>query len=125
MSGGGGGGSDWRPEPKPVPAPPKKGSAGGGGGGPPDPCNIVEDTNLNSVDRTVLASVGVGAILTVALEVGPPIRLLAKASTTATLGSITSPAMLQIIACIQSGVQYEAEILDIRGAVCSVQIRPL
>jgi hypothetical protein len=130
MSGSGGGGT-WRPEPKPAPG--RKGGAGGGGSGtsgggggvsPPDPCNIIETTSLNSVVRTVLTTLRVGDVLDVVFIAGPPQRLVAQAAG-GIAGSITSPSMPQIIRCItQGGHSYEAEILSIKGALCQVQVRP-
>lgn len=117
MSGGGGGGDEqWRPNPK-VPK----------GGGPdviPDPCNVDETTNLNSVDRDVLKSVQIGSELAVVFQAGPPQRLVATTGGGAIVGSITSTSMLQIIQCIQGGVVYTATVVTIRGAVCQVRIQP-
>jgi hypothetical protein len=124
-SGGGGGNDDtWRPTSKPVPRP--KGGAGDGGREPPpDPCNITENTTLNSPDRTVLASLRVGDMLTVVFQPGPPRRLVAEQSPGVVAGSITSPSMLQIIQCIsRDGHAYVAEVLSIRGAICQVRVRP-
>ncbi len=112
----------WRPDPIPV-TPKTKGGGGGGNGGTPDPCNISERTNLNSVDRTMLASLRAGHILSVIYQAGPPRRLVAQTAVGETVGSITSPSMAQIIQCIQSGVAFEAEVLSIRGALCQVEVR--
>jgi hypothetical protein len=128
MSGSGGGDRDWRPEPKP--APERRGDGGGdqgggaGGGGSPraDPCNIVEATTLNSVNRTVLATLRVGDVLDVVFQAGPPQQLLAQ-SRGQTAGSITSPSMPQIIQCIRAGNSYVAEIKSIRGALCRIEVR--
>lgn len=124
MSGSGGGGT-WRPEPKPA-SKPKAGNGGkgggGGGGGQPDPCEIVEITALNSVNRTVLATLRVGDVLDVVFQAGPPQQLLAQ-TRGQTVGSITSPSMPQIIQCIRAGHAYEAEIKSIRGAICQVEVR--
>jgi hypothetical protein len=125
MSGSGSsGGGSWRPEPKPGQ---QVGSAEGGGGREaPDPCAIVEVTNLNSVDATVLRGVRLGDRLNVVYRTGPPIRLLAETPTGEVLGSITSPSMAQIIQCIgQRGRRYIAEVRVIRGGICEVEVRPL
>lgn len=128
MSGSSGNGNDdssWRPAST---ATPKKASGGGGAAGgvaPNDPCNIVEDTTLNSPNRNVLASLRAGDSLSVEFEAGPPQRLIARHGSGAIAGSITSPSMLQIIQCItQGGVSYVAEVLAVRGAVCQIRIRP-
>ena len=124
MSGGGGGGDTWRPEPKPVPKP-KAGGDGGGGKEPPDPCNIVETTTLNSPNCTVVATLRTGDLLTLVFQAGPPQRLVAEQSPGVVAGSITAPSMLQIIQCIsQGGYAYVAEVLSVRGAICQVRVRP-
>jgi hypothetical protein len=122
MSGHGGGGDTWRPEAKPAPKP--KGGQGGGGV-PPEPCNIVETTTLNSPNRTVVATLRTGDLLTVVFQAGPPQRLVAEQSPGVIAGSITSPSMLQIIQCItQGGHAYVAEVLSVRGAICQVRVQP-
>lgn len=125
MSGGGGGGGDWRPAAK-GPAPKAEGGTKGDEGqqAPPEPCNILETTNLNSVDRTVLAGLRPGDRLPVEYESGPPQRLVAKSPSGVVAGSITSPSMVQIIRCIQDGYGYQAVVLAIRGAQCQVRVEP-
>jgi hypothetical protein len=123
MSGSGGGNSDhdWRETPR---RPEQTTGGGGPPSGVPGDCDITEDTILNSVDRTVLATLRVGDLLDVVFEPGPPQRLIARTSGGATAGSITSPSMLRLIQCIRTGVQYVAEVTAIRGAQCHVRIRP-
>jgi hypothetical protein len=131
VSGSGSRGDDWRPEPKKPGSPGQKKkngdaeNSGGGGNGEPDPCAIAEITNLNSVDKSVLATIRPGDVLQVVFVTGPPLRLLAQTNVGQTVGSITSPSMLQLIVCItQSGRQYEAVVLSIRGALVQVEVRP-
>ena len=123
MSGGSSSGGEWRPEAKPIPRPKGQGD-GGGGNVPPDPCNITEVTNLNSVNRTVIAGLRPGDRLDVVFQAGPPQRLVAQTTAGVVAGSITSPSMLQIIQCIQAGTSYVAEVLSVRGAQCQVRIQP-
>src|SRR5690606_16082864 len=124
MSGSGNSGGDWRPQPKPVKVNVGSTERGGGSGGP-DACAIIETTNLNSVDPTVLRDVRVGEILNVVYTPGPPFRLIAQTPAGTALGSITSTSMAQIIQCItQRGYEYVAEIRMIRGAICQVEVRP-
>jgi hypothetical protein len=86
MSGpGGGGGDTWRPNPKPTGKP--KSGGGGGGDTQPDPCAISEITNLNSVDRAVLATVRVGDVLAVVYLAGPPRRLVVQTRAAGIVGS--------------------------------------
>jgi hypothetical protein len=121
MSGSGGGGGDtWCP----TPVTPTKPTGGGGGGGEPDPCALVEVTNLNSPNRAVLAALRPGDLLNVVFQAGPPQQLLAQQIAGAIAGSITSPSMLQIIQCITTrGVSYVAEVISVRGAICQVRVR--
>jgi len=122
---GTGGGSDWRPEPaKPASKPTKSGDQGGGSEAPPAPCNIMEVTTLNSVNRNVVAGLRPDDRLPVVFQPGPPQRLVAQTQAGATAGSITSPSMLQIIQCIQAGHNYDAVVLSVRGAQCQVRIEP-
>lgn len=122
MSSGGGGGYDPRPAAKPV-APKKKGG-GGGGGDVPAECNITERTTVNSPARTVAATLRTNDVLEIEYVAGPPKKLLVKTSSGATLGSITSPSMAQIIQCIMAGHGYEAVVVSIKGGMIEVQVQP-
>ncbi|MGY4167537.1 hypothetical protein [Bradyrhizobium sp. USDA 4529] len=121
-SGGGGGGDDDSPRPAPKPVKPKKGATDTGGAG--DPCNIVERTKVNSPDRTVAATLRRDDVLAVEYDPGPPKRLIVRAASGAVLGSITSPAMPQLIQCIMGGYGYEAIVLTVAGGMIEVQVQP-
>lgn len=125
MSGGsGGGGGEWRPPATPTP---KSGADKDGGGGKPpkDPCNIIETTTLNSPVAAVIATLRAGDLLAVVFQPGPPQRLVAEQSPGVIAGSITSPSMLQIIQCIRNeGVEYQAEVISVKGAICQIRIQP-
>ena len=117
------GSDDWRPAAT-TPAPRRGGGEGSGGGGAQDPCNITEMTTLSSINRQVIATLRPNDRLSVVLQVGPPQRLVAEQRPGIIAGSITSPAMLQIIQCIQAGHHYVAVVLSVRGAQCQVRIEP-
>jgi len=125
MSGSGGGGAYDAPI-----RPPAKPREGGGGGqdgpaGAPDVCAIDELTVLNSPNRAVTTSLRPGQQLQVRYDPGPPQRLLADVAPGATAGSITSPSMAQMIACIVThGVLYVADVVSVRGAAVQVRIHP-
>jgi hypothetical protein len=121
-SSGGGGGDDWREMPKAVPTAGKGGGAGGGGGARPDACNIVEDTTLNSPVAAVIAALKVGDKMQV--QVRPPRGLIAVTAGGAIAGSITCASMLQIIACIQNGHLFEAEVVGLHGGACDIRVQP-
>ncbi len=120
MSGGGGGEETWR---KVVPGGAQTtAGAGGPAGGASDPCAIVETTAINSPDRAILGTLRIGDLLAIELVMGPPRRLVARASV-GIAGSITSPSLPQLIQCMQAGNHYVAEVLALRGAVCQVRVR--
>jgi hypothetical protein len=121
MSGPGGGDNTWRPTPTPAE---KTNGSSDRKSPPPDPCNIVETTSLNSPNRTVISTLRSGDLLRIVFEAGPPQRLIAEQSAGVVAGSITSPSMLQIIQCIAQGYAYVAEVLSVRGAICQVRVRP-
>ncbi|AJE98828.1 hypothetical protein SG18_12675 [Pandoraea apista] len=122
MTGNGGGGTSWRAEPK-TPVKEQKPNGGDGpGGGEEDPCVLQEQAFINSVNASVLRNVRVGDVLDVQFLAGPP-RLLVNDRNANALGSITSQSYLQIIACIQNGRQYVAEVLSINGGACYVNVR--
>ena len=122
MSSGGPSDPDPRPAAKPV-LPKKKGGNGDGPGGSHN-CNIVERTNVNSPDRTVKATLRTNDVLEVEYVAGPPKKLLVKTTSGATLGSITSASMAQIIQCILAGYTYEAIVLGSTGGLVEVQVQP-
>jgi hypothetical protein len=113
-----------RPKPQPIQRPKGAGKGDGAGSPPPDPCNIVENTIVNSPDRTVLRTVRVNDVLSVRLSPGPPIQLLVETSAGAVLGSLTSASVPQLVNCIGSGFSYSAIVTSIQGGVCNVQIQP-
>ena len=124
MSGGGGGGGDFREPDRPAPRPTLGGGSGGGDVGPGNPCHIIEVTNLNSVDRAVVAGLRPNDSLAVVYQAGPPQRLVATTAAGTIAGSITSPSMLQLIQCIFAGNAYSAIVLVVRGAQVQVRIEP-
>lgn len=123
MSGSGGGGDYSRPDPI-VPPPKGGGGEGGGGNDPQDPCNISEVLLINSPNATVISTLRQGELLAVEYTAGPPAQLLAKKSANAVAGSITAASMMQVIQCItKNNVNYVAEVLSIKGAMCQVRLR--
>lgn len=117
---GGGRGIDWTDVGRPTS--PGGGDGGGGGGPDADPCDIVSLTNLNSPDAAVVGTLRPGDVLEVRLRAGPPRLLLAETGAGRIVGSITSAAMPRIIACIQKGETYVADVVTVRGGICQVRI---
>lgn len=120
-SDGGSASDDLRPAPSRSGARAADGGGSGRGGG--SFCDIVERTRVNSVDRTALATLRRGDMLSVIYDAGPPKRLLVRTSSGLTLGSITAPSLPSLIQCIIDGNAYLAEILLIQGGICEVEIR--
>ncbi len=124
MSGGSGGGSS-RPDPVTPIAPRSPGGGGSGGAGGPDPCVLIEDTNLNSPVPAVVGSLKAGEVLAVKLEPGPPVRVIVQTSAGLTAGSITSAKLPQIIKCLEAGVDYKADVVSVKGAAVRVRVSNL
>lgn len=119
MSGGGGdgGGEDWR----------GRGSKGGGGtggdGGASDKCEIYETVALNSPDEDVVSGLSAGGRLAVVLLKSPR-RVVVQNSHGQTAGSITSPRLVDLIECIESGRTYDAIVDEMTGGRVTVNIQP-
>lgn len=94
------------------------------GGAGNENCDIVERTNLNSPNPAVVASLNVGDILFISLNLGPPKRVEAQDSSGQVAGTITSAALARLIRCLESGVAFEAEVLVISGGKVEVELRP-
>ena len=119
---GGGSGRDWTEVGRP-PATEASGGGDGGTGGPEaDRCDIVSLTNLNSPNAAVVGTLRSGDVLDVHLQVGPPRLLLAATAAGQVVGSITSAEMARLIACIQQGESYVADVLSVRGGICQVRV---
>jgi hypothetical protein len=102
--------------------------SGSGGGGPygasgagSTNCDIVERVPLNSVQKAVLHSLNVGDKL--AVEVKGQ-SLVATTSGGEVAGSLTPPRLAALLACIESGREYLAVVLKLKGALVEVEIRP-
>jgi hypothetical protein len=118
---GGGGGSGGSSRPDPVtPQTPRKG--GGGVSGGFDPCVLTEETTLNSPVPATVGALKPGDVLAVDLEQGPPLRVVVRTSAGLTAGSITSAKLPQIIACLQAGVSYIAQVVSVRAAAVRVRV---
>ena len=102
--------------------------AGDVGGGRPetggeDPCDISFETTLNSVNAVAIESVSRGSRLklTPVAENGSE-RLVAKLGEV-TIGVISHPKTLDLIACIRSNNSYVATVSDRTGSLCRVRVQ--
>lgn len=121
MSGGGGGGSS-RPDPVTPIIPRKDRDGTGGAGSGVDPCVLVEETTLNSPVPATIGNLKAGDVLSVSLERGPPLRVVVRTASGLTAGSITGAKLPQIIACLEAGVSYKAEVVAVKAAAVRVRV---
>lgn len=113
MSGGGGSSSsDWR------------GRGDGVGGGDDNKCAIVERTILASPVPALVATLSVGDLLSVQLEVNPRKRVVVKNRLGQVVGAITSVRLVDIIECLESGFSYDGQVTSISGGRVGIEIRP-
>jgi hypothetical protein len=99
------------------------GSGGGGYGGPTrssTDCNIVERVPLNSPQASVVSTLKPGDRLDV--ELRESVLVAVYKGTVA--GALTPQSLLDLIDCIGKGRHYVANVLQLRGAFCEVEIRP-
>ena len=101
----------------------------GSGGGtwidqPGDSCETLsQQTTLNSPNRAVLSQINKGTVLDVS------VNKTGKAVTVEALfngqvaGTITSSIIQRLAECMEKGYQYVAEVIDVQGGACRVQIR--
>ena len=100
--------------------------SGGGGGGYSGPtrqssdCKIVERVPLNSPKPAVVTTLTVGDLLDVEERDGSLVALHQGAAA----GSLTPQRLLDLLDCIQSGHEYVAAVLKLKGGLCEVEIRP-
>jgi hypothetical protein len=122
MSGGSGSESSRPTAILPTPIPKGSGGGGGGAGGTPSACVFVENTLLNSPNQAVIQTLAPGAVLKVELELGPPVRVVAKAPSGQIAGSLTGAKLPQLIECMKAGVDYQAQVTSIRGGRVDVRV---
>lgn len=113
---------DWRPVSS-IPTPKGGDGSGSQAGGEPNPCVFTELTVLASPNAQVVASLGVGSVLTVELQEAP-LRVVVTHQT-GIAGSITSARLADIIECIRYGQAYQARVTQITGGLVQVEIYPI
>ncbi len=120
MSGSGGGRDDDQ-------SPRVTGGPGRGGGGPGgnDPCAIIQQAPLNSPRPDVVGTLSAGDVLTVELNSSGTRPILeVHTAAGAVAGSLTHTGHVQIIACIEAGHSYIAEVTGRSGGAVNLQISP-
>ena len=101
----------------------------GSGGGtwidqPGDSCETLsQQTTLNSPVKAVLSQVKKGTVLEVSVnKTGKAVTIEALLNGQVA-GTITSSIIQRLAECMEKGYQYVAEVVDVQGGACQVQIR--
>jgi hypothetical protein len=92
---------------------------------PSDKCSeFVEKTPLSSPKPAILKKLEKGDVLDVVLQKhrDSPSTVVA-AKDTEIAGSIISARSPQLIRCLERGFEFEAEIVQLEGGLCTVQVR--
>ncbi|HTE89300.1 MAG TPA: hypothetical protein VK639_10120 [Terriglobales bacterium] len=93
-------------------------------GGQPDidPCDIVFETILSSVDVSELGRASAGEVLQVETVLEQQIERLCVKRGNATVGVIANPRGTEVLACMKRGNHYVARVIDVRGNHCRVRV---
>lgn len=91
---------------------------------PSSPCERVNfRATINSPQPAVIASLKLGDSLDVALQTTPT-TVIVVLHDGLVAGSLAGTGVMQLISCIQNGFTYEATVVAINGANCTVQVTP-
>lgn len=122
MSGSGGGRRDDDVGAIPIGSSGTSGAGGGAGGAGTDPCAIVQDAPINS-PKPVVTTLAVGDVLGIHVTGTTPHRVLeVRTLGGQPVGSLTHRGHLQLIACIDQGNEYSAEVIQRSGGSVVVRI---
>jgi DNA-directed RNA polymerase alpha subunit len=108
------------------------GSSGGGGfsSGQRDEldCNIVERISLASPVPAVVATLTKGDKLNVQIRTqNDRDSVVARAASGQIAGAIILSSVQRtrdLIECLRAGRQYDATVIEVKGGLCSVEVRP-
>lgn len=117
MSGSGGRRDDYPPR---IPVRSEDGLDGAGS----DPCAISQQAPLNSPRPAVVKTLNVGDVLDVVLNSSGPRPVLEVHAHTGVAGALTHTGHLEIVACIQAGHKYVADVVNRSGPATTLQVRP-
>ena len=101
----------------------------GSGGGtwidqPGDSCETLsQQTTLNSPNRAVLNQLNKGTVLEVSVNKTGKAVTIEALHNGQVAGTITASIIQRLAECIEKGYQYVAEVIDVQGGACRVQIR--
>jgi hypothetical protein len=118
----GGGEHSWRSSSSTPPSTGTRGAEGSGGQPNADPCDIVFETILSPTDVAELQRISAGEVLKVETVFENQIERLGVKRGNVTVGVIANPRGAEVIACMKSGNQYIARVIDVRGNQCRVRV---
>ena len=89
-----------------------------------DSCETLsQQTTLNSPNRAILSQLSKGTVLDVSVnKTGKAVTVEALFNGQVS-GTITSSIIQRLAECMEKGHQYVAEVIDVQGGACRVQIR--
>ena len=108
----------------------RRGGGGGGGGVERTRCeDLFEQTTLNSPNAAVLKALKVDEVLNVQVKpntggAGPSVVAVTTKPNPQIAGAITSATAPRLIDCISKKFKYIAVVLEVKGGLCKVEIRP-
>jgi len=90
-----------------------------------DQCEeIVINTHLASPRAAVLEELNIGDLLAIIVETDQgPIQAITTNGDVS--GTVVTRDQIRLLTCINSGVEFEAEVLAVDNGMCQVQIRAL
>lgn len=102
---------------------------GSGSGGytpsvPTNPCaSLTFQAAINSPQPNVVAQLSVGSILDVSIgSTGQTVTVEFQGKQA---GVLTGMQVAQLVNCIRSGFQYQADVVQLRGGLCVVRVAPI
>lgn len=89
------------------------------------PCDQVKlQVALQSPQPEVVARLTVDEVLAVSLETEDGIRRVAVRKDLDLAGTVVASGMDNLVRCLQQGLAFEAQVLEIDGGLVRVEIRP-
>jgi hypothetical protein len=79
---------------------------------------------LNSPKRAVLSRIRKGDLLEIRINKAGPAPIVEALHNADVAGTITSSIIQQIAECVEQGYEYVAEVLEVQGGACRVQVKP-
>jgi hypothetical protein len=80
-------------------------------------------SSINSPQPSVISGLNKGDILKVVLQTIPQTAVVVEHQGT-TAGALVGTKVNSLINCLQNGYQFVAEVLEVAGGRCTVEVRP-